>query len=214
MTFNINKRRLRGFKILIKDKETYENVTRQMTEEGVRWWADGKLPLNLEDRNWLTERLPIYLLVDKDNTLSWSDPLSNNDKYSEITPEEYLKENKVMTKADLKDWMIVEDNWGGRLIVDRVHDCFLGYNYTNNPIFDMDQYDDNLCNLTTGQYITKVFDPTPSDLSFILDGDRDVIPRNIIWEREEPVVEMTISEIEEKLGIKNLKIVEEKKNDQ
>lgn len=28
----------------------------------------------------------------------------------------------------------------------------------------------------------------------------------VIWEREEPVVEMTIKEIEEKLGIKNLRI--------
>ena len=32
----------------------------------------------------------------------------------------------------------------------------------------------------------------------------------LLWKREEPTVEMTVAEIEEKLGIKNLKIVKEK----
>ena len=32
----------------------------------------------------------------------------------------------------------------------------------------------------------------------------------LLWKREEPTVEMTIAEIEKKLGIKNLKIVKEK----
>jgi hypothetical protein len=208
-----NKRGLREFKILIKDKETYVKVTKQMNKEGIRWRGDRKLPSNLEDRNWLFNRLPIYLLVNKYNILSWSDLDSNNEGFSEITPEEYLKENKIMTKADLKDWMIVEDNWETRYIVDRVHDCFLGYGYNNNSIYDIDDYDDDLRDLANGHYITKVFDPTPAELSCILDGDNDdVLLRNIIWQREEPI-EMTISEIEEKLGIKNLKIVEEKKDD-
>jgi len=33
--------------------------------------------------------------------------------------------------------------------------------------------------------------------------------RPLLWRREEPVTEMTITEIEQKLGIKNLKIVKE-----
>lgn len=209
-----NKRRF-GFKILIEDRETYMKVTKRMNEEGIRWWPVEILPSNLERCNYFSKRFPIYLLVDKHNRLSWGDLDSNLEGISEITPEEYLGENKIMTKADLKDWMIVEDNWGARHIVDRVHDCFLRYTYTDNPIFDMDSYDDDLRDPTNGRYITKVFDPTPSELSWILDGGgSDVTPRNIIWEREEPVIEMTISEIEEKLGIKNLKIVEEKKDDQ
>lgn len=35
--------------------------------------------------------------------------------------------------------------------------------------------------------------------------------RPLLWRREEPVTEMTITEIEQKLGIKNLKIVKENK---
>lgn len=35
--------------------------------------------------------------------------------------------------------------------------------------------------------------------------------RPLLWRREEPVTEMTITEIEQKLGIKNLKIVKEDK---
>lgn len=38
------------------------------------------------------------------------------------------------------------------------------------------------------------------DDSFVMDYG------HLIWEREEPIVEMTIKEIEEKLGIKNLRI--------
>lgn len=34
-----------------------------------------------------------------------------------------------------------------------------------------------------------------------------------VWKREEPPVEMTVAEIEEKLGIKNLKIIKEHKDE-
>ena len=41
------------------------------------------------------------------------------------------------------------------------------------------------------------------DDSFVMDYG------HLLWEREDPVVEMTIKEIEEKLGIKNLRIKQE-----
>jgi len=199
----------RGFKILIKDIETYKKVIKQMDKEGIRWWASG----DLASKNIYSVHFPIYLSVDEYNRLSWFDTSYTDNQYNEITPEEYLKRNRIMTKADLKDWMIVEDNWGARYIVDKIHSCFLGYTLSNDSIYDMDDYDDDLCDSTNGHYITKVFDPTPSDLSWILGGGSDVILRNTIWEREEPAVEMTIAEIEEKLGIKNLKIVKENEDD-
>lgn len=193
------------FKIWIEDKKTFEKVTKQMDKDGIRW-ASGSWASHCID----IYNVPIALFVDSDNRLSWSNSERFKDSgYNEITPEEYLKENKIMIKADLKDWMIVEDNWGARYIVDKIHSCFLGYTLSNDSIYDMDDYDDDLCDSTNGHYITKVFDPTPSDLSWILGGGSDVILRNIIWEREEPAVEMTVAEIEEKLGIKNLKIVKE-----
>ena len=97
-----NKRRF-GFKILIEDRETYMKVAKRMNEEGIRWWPVEILPSNLERCNYFSERFPIYLLVDKHNRLSWSDLDSKLEGISEITPEEYLGENEIMTKADLKD---------------------------------------------------------------------------------------------------------------
>ena len=49
----------------------------------------------------------------------------------------------------------------------------------------------------------------PSDLTSL---DFNSLHLKLIWKRPEEVV-MTISEIEEKLGIKNLKVVSEKEKD-
>lgn len=202
---------VKSFKIWIEDKKTFENVIKQMDKDGIRWYMSEDCASSHIDRH----DVPIALFVDSDNKLSWGDDeVSFKDhEYSEITPKEYLKEDKTMTKADLKDWMIVEDNLDRRYIVDKVHGCFLQYNYTNNYISNMDNFNGDLHDSANGHYITKVFDPTINELSRILDGFSDVIPRDIIWEREEPAVEMTIAEIEEKLGIKNLKIVKENEDD-
>lgn len=120
-----------------------------------------------------------------------------------------------MTKADLKDWMIVEDDLERRYFVDKVHNCFLQYDSAQNLniVTDINCYNDDLYNPVSGRYITKVFKPAYGTISHILDGEYNRPLSNsrwLIWERpESSAVEMTIAEIEEKLGIRNLKIVKE-----
>ena len=86
----LNKRRIRKFKILIKDTETYIKVTEQMDKEGIRWVSDGKLASNSENYRNISKYFPIYLLIDEYNRLSWNHPNLFDEVY-EITPEEYLK---------------------------------------------------------------------------------------------------------------------------
>ena len=203
------------FKIWIEDKKTFEKVVKQMDKDGIRWVIGECASYRID-----LYPVPIALFVDSDNILSWgSDKLYlKNPEYNEITPEEYLKENNTMTKADLKDWMIVEDNLESKYFVDRVHNYFLQYDDAgqDNHIIDMNAYNDELYSAQLGRYITKVFRPSVYIIAYILDGDCNISRLNdscLIWERSEPAVEMTVAEIEEKLGIKNLKIVKENEDD-
>ena len=202
------------FKIWIKDKETVNKVLAKMEKEGIKWWGSKDSPCMHR------VYVPIALFVGEDSLLSHAGSFEYYELHSnnEITPEEYLKEDKTMTKADLKDWMIVEDDLERRYFVDRVHGWLLQYDggQTTNIISDIDLYTDDLRNTSSGRYITKVFEPGCRVISHILDGDYDELHSDygcLIWERPESVVEMTIAEIEEKLGIKNLKIVKEDNDD-
>ena len=193
------------FKIWIEDKKTFEEVVKQMDKNGVRWFMSQDYASADIDRYNFP---PIALFVSSDNTLSWSDNelFFKDHEYSEITPEEYLKRNKTITKADLRDWMIVEDDLCRRYFVNVTSNEFLQYNDAHgaNIIISMDEYNDELYNTHSGNYITKVFQSSITRISRVLVGKH-----LIIWEREEPAVEMTIAEIKERLGIKNLKIVDE-----
>ena len=195
-------------KILIKDAETYGKVTKQMDKEGIRWRSGV-----LASDTIYCQNLPMYLFIDEYNILTWSD-LNIHAEYSEITPEEYLKEDKIMTKADLKDWMIVEDNEDRRYIVDRVHEVLLEYGAVDrdNKVFVLDYFTDDLCRIDNSFYITRIFEPTDTQISYIFDGYECMLGMKPIWIRPKtPAVEMTVAEIEEKLGIKNLKIIKEDK---
>lgn len=217
------------FKILIKDKKTFEKVLKQMDKDGIRW-VSGECVSHCID----LYNVPIALFVNGDNRLSWDDVKRFKDckKYSEITPEEYLKEDKTMTKADLEDWMIVETAGGSIFLVDKTH----GYLICDNGHMPLSAYTDDLehCSRYGRDYsIAKVYEPysivkvyelrlgSEFLLKAYLDGTAPANRKieedlNLIWERPESVepesVEMTIAEIEEKLGIKNLKIVKENEN--
>ena len=206
------------FKIWIEDTETFKKVLTKMTKEDITWMSGAK-PLDN-----ITYPKPIGLYVDTTNSLSYTDDyaLYSIKLCNEITPEEYLKEDKTMTKADLKDWMIVEVAVGSILLVDKTH----GYLINNNGHMPLSDYTDDLKDLTpslTGRRdysIVKVYEPRRGSeflLKAYLDGTAPTFRKieedlNLIWERPEPV-EMTVAEIEEKLGIKNLKIVKEDKDD-
>ena len=112
-----------------------------------------------------------------------------------------------MTKSDLKDWMVVETRDGVRFLVCSYQNAYIGH----NEYFREENYNEDL----THKYdhdldivcVYKIINPFGGAicLNSILELG-NLIP---IWEREEPPVEMTIAEIEKKLGIKNLKIVKE-----
>ena len=110
-----------------------------------------------------------------------------------------------MTKADLKDGMVVKIRngsaylvWGSRLLRFRGH-------------VDLNDYGNDLISNRDRDYdIMKVYDALSSKV-LTLDFELEIIYGRLgqpIWERKEETI-MTISEIEEKLGIKNLKIVGE-----
>ena len=119
-----------------------------------------------------------------------------------------------MTKNDLRDWMIVEDNKGRKYFVDRVHNALLEYGAVEgvNRVWMLDYLTDDLCRVENNDlYITKVFQPTDGHISYIFDDAVWLSRISPIWVRSTPpaAVEMTIAEIEKKLGIKHLKIVKE-----
>ena len=145
-----------------------------------------------------------------------------NYKYPLFTVDEFIKEESnvmrdTFTKDDLKDWMIVETAKHSIFLVDKTH----GYLIHSGEHMSLTSYTDDL--KCTGNYsIVKVYEPKRGlefFLKLYLDGtikssfrkiEEDL---NLIWERDEKPVEMTIAEIEEKLGIKNLKVVKENDND-
>lgn len=118
------------------------------------------------------------------------------------------------TKDDLKDWMIVETAEHSIFLVDKTH----GYLICNNEHMSLSSYTNDLKHPARDYSIVKVYEPIPGlefFLKLYLDGtikssfrkiEEDL---NLIWERDGKPVEMTIAEIEEKLGIKNLKLVKE-----
>lgn len=119
------------------------------------------------------------------------------------------------TKDDLKDWMIVETAEHSVFLVDKTH----GYLIHNNGHMSLSSYTDDLKHPDSPHYsIVKVYEPKRGlefFLKLYLDGTNKASFRkieedlNLIWERYEEPVEMTIAEIEEKLGIKNLKVIKE-----
>ena len=212
-------------KILIKDKETYIKVTKKMDKEGIKWRLNEEFASDWKHYGWILGHFPIYLLIDKYNRLTWTSLVSIIDEEhvideecNEITPEEYLKEDKTMTKADLKDWMIVETAEPSIYLVDKTH----GYLIHDCGHMSLSDYTDDLKFPTSSSgldySIVRVYEPQKG-LEYLLkhylnDATDETFHKikeelNLIWERDEESVEMTVAEIEEKLGIKNLKIVKD-----
>lgn len=116
-----------------------------------------------------------------------------------------MLEPAEFTKADLKDGMVVEFRNGDRHLV--LNGIFMAEDGWM-PISD---YQDNLINqpgmLSENYDIMKVYTSSSKILKSYFDNWR----LTLIWERkeEEPVKEMTVAEIEEKLGYK-VKVIADK----
>ena len=113
-----------------------------------------------------------------------------------------------MTKADLKDGQVVIIRNGDICLV--AGNLLLGHNVWLN----LDNFSECLDNEPFGlknpkfdiMEIYEVCFGEAIDIVYNKSVEKDVCK---IWERLEKPVEMTISELEHKLGIKNLKIVKE-----
>ena len=117
-----------------------------------------------------------------------------------------------MKKSDLKTGMIVECNNGNRFIVmldadDAEHNLI---NIDNVGWMPLNYYDKDLKHCRDDEWsIKKVYSVGIHIAQIFGNKDRAMKHAKVIWEREGKPVEMTVAEIEEKLGIKNLKIVKE-----
>lgn len=114
------------------------------------------------------------------------------------------------TKADLEDGMIVQTNDGDYYMYFKKFERFIkedGYlrlNSYNDDLTNKYDYDDPGFNIKAVFVVNNLYKLCTLDLF-----KENMYGRlEKIWERPEKV-RMTISEIEEKLGIKNLEIVEE-----
>lgn len=118
-----------------------------------------------------------------------------------------------MKKSDLKSGMIVEFRNGKQDIVMLNPDC------TDKELISLDggylrldDYNEDLtCRIASNVNwdIMKIYS-LGSKIVHILSNTKETLNnKKLILERVTPPTEMTISEIEKKLGIKNLKIIKE-----
>ena len=118
-----------------------------------------------------------------------------------------------MKKSDLKTGMVVETARGEKYLVMLNPDCegrdLISFDRGYMPL---SKYENDLTYINEPEWdIVKVY-TLGTSIYYILatnaNHNRKLV-YNLIWERKENPVEMTIEEIEKKLGIKNLKIVKE-----
>lgn len=126
-----------------------------------------------------------------------------------------------MNKSDLKTGMIVVTRNGDEFMV------MLNVEYCNSVLapnvivsksgwMPLCKYSDDLkLHIDDESELDIVAIYSPSRAASLYRKDlSDDFYWTCIWKREEPPVEMTVAEIEKKLGIKNLKIVKEKDDEQ
>lgn len=115
-----------------------------------------------------------------------------------------------MKKSDLKTGMVVEMRNGERYLVmlnpDYVDRDLISFSGGFLPLCEFDDYlaaNDG----DTEWDIVKVY-RIEANVHYIISNPGIAIKHaRLLWERTEETVEMTVAEIEEKLGVKNLKIV-------
>ena len=121
-----------------------------------------------------------------------------------------------MKKSDLKTGMIVETNHGKKFLVMLNPDC------EERELIDfeggwlpLNQYNENLESIynlfgKNKWNIDKVYS-ADIYIHYLLENTDEMMKNlKLLWERGEKPIEMTVAEIEQKLGVKNLKIVKEK----
>lgn len=115
-----------------------------------------------------------------------------------------------MKKSDLKTGMVVEVRNGEKYLVMLNPDCvdrdLISF---SGGFMELSTYDDNLTDSSGDDDwdIVKVYRIGANICWILSNKDSAMQGAELIWERTEEPVEMTIAEIEKRLGVKNLKIV-------
>lgn len=131
----------------------------------------------------------------------------DNMSFTAFMIKEGIKVDKF-TKSDLEDGMIMKTR------DDRYYMYFKKFNrgLRYEGYISIDDYTNNLSYSSLAPSSSDIVAVYSPESLISLDFESYSAYLNLIWERTEEVV-MTISEIEEKLGIKNLKVVSEKEKD-
>lgn len=169
-------------------------------------WASGKPTLEWDPYPINRDNMGMEIEISASHIIrfGYSSNEHNCMSLTDFKIKEGIKMNKF-TKADLEDGMIMKLKDGRYYMYFKKFDKGVRY----DGFISIDSYNDDLTykgSAVFGSYdIGAVY--SPEDLTSLDFGCSRHL--KLIWERPEEVV-MTISEIEEKLGIKNLKVVSEK----
>lgn len=205
--------------IPVESQEEFNRLLEFLESKGVRWSSGGKPTSGTYYYPVAGVRLAngsniVFIPHEARNVLS---SIYKNETF--FTVDEFIKENSmksIFTKDDLKNGMLVKT---------RTNRVYLYLEYPDESCMhcvfvrdagyislDMFNYD-----LTVrggnqdGFDIMKVYKPIDFITNLCLDNQLG--KAECVYKRE-TVVEMTIAEIEKKLGIKNLKIIKEKEDEQ
>ena len=190
----------------INEKE-YNEAMKILDNLGYRW-CDGE-PCNTGWKPAGGVNKLIYLILHDDKTVTiatMGEPERCNDI---ISLKEFIKQSPLsFTKADLEDGMIIELRDGRYYMYFKKFNTGVRY----EGFISLDDYNDDLTyddydsSALNNYDIVAVYNPKNlTTLDFAL----QVKYADLIWKRPKKV-RMTIKEIEKKLGIKNLEIIEEK----
>ena len=187
----------------INEKE-YNEAMKMLDNLGYKWYDGDSCSAGWKPAGGVNKL--IYLILHSGDKAITINTIGEEPEECEdiVSLKEFMKQFPLLfTKADLKDGMIMKTRDGRYYMYLKKFNRGVRY----EGYITLDDYDDDL---TCYKYISD-FDIVavynPKDLTS-LDFALEVKYNDPIWERPEKV-RMTIKDIEEKLGIKNLEIIEE-----
>lgn len=196
---------------IINEKE-YSEAMKTLDKLGYQW-IDGDSCSAEWKLTGGVDRLIFLILYSDDKVVAFT-TTEPNDCDNIISLEEFIRQGQKIlesfTKANLEDGMVVETNGGDYYMYFKKFERFIkedGYlqlNRYNDDLTNKYEYDDPTFNIKAVYTLKNLY-------SLDLCAAKNFSQMEKIWER--PKVRMTIKEIEEKLGIKNLEIIEEPKNE-
>ena len=187
--------------IFTTNEEEYHEAMKILDKLGYKWLSGAACEEWSPTLSWIMKTLYVTL-HEESKTITVSPTKPDLYPLSLKVFEQLKGTEPSFTKADLEDGMIVRIENRYYIYFKKI-EKFVG----EDGFFWVDSYNDDLTHkYGRGDFsITAVF--VMKDLcSLILSKDDDGLEK--IWERPEEKVYMTVSEVEKKLGIKNLVIVE------